>query len=241
MSAERKGRVSAVLAMVFGILAVGLTSRNVLLPYLARRQADKALQAPLFRALERHEPDTYRIVRATMIQGIKDKRPMDEVAAATRPLIGQAAEKYLQTADDQALLDVVKATVDEIEQAARKDPAVGYGIMYPGAAPSYVIGEYVDQKTLESEVAATARLIETGAEHRASPQDDEHAAKVLRGIASELQKTYGDDVQLLDRGWRPDVDKKRVCEIRVAMYRAIFALPQKDAAQVLRFILSDRG
>jgi len=226
---------------VFGLAAAGFAGRQLLFPYLARAQADKALQAPLFRALEQHEPATYQIVRATMIEGIEAHRPMSEVAAATRPIIGQAAQKYLAKADDQALVDVVRATVDEIEQAARKDPAVAYGIMYPGAAPRYVIGEFVDEKTLEAEVAATARLIETGARNAASPQDDAAAAKTLREIAGELEKTYGEDVKLLDGGWRPGVDKKKVCEVRVAMYRAILALPPRDAAQVLRLILSDRA
>lgn len=240
MSPEVKGRVSALLAMVFGILGVGLTGRHFLVPYVARAQADKALQAPLFRALERHEPATYQIVRATMIEGIKSRRPMNEIAAATRPIIGQAAQKYLMTANDQALVDVVRATVDEIEQAARKDPAVGYGIMVPGAAPQqYVIGEYVEQKTLEAEVAATARLIESGARHAASPQDDERAAQLLRAIAAGVEQTYGDDVRLLDGGWRPGVNKKKACEVRVAMYRAILALPAHDAAQVLRLLLRD--
>jgi len=237
---HQKSSGRAALGAIFGFAlltaAIGFQAQRLAKPYLARQQADQALQGPLFRALQQYEPGTYQTIRFTLIEGIKSGKKPEEVGPVMHVLMSRVAEKYVLKASDRALCDYMRVTMDEIEEASRKDPGAGYAIMFPSSG-EYALGDYVSKATLDRDRDLLAQVITTGAQNQATPLDESAARKMLTKLQKQLRARFGDDVEVLTHGWRPDVDKKKFCEVSVAMYRSVLELPTNEAAQVLRLVL----
>jgi hypothetical protein len=71
------------------------------------------------------------------------------------------------------------------------------------------------------------------------PPVDERAANAdLQRIAKSLAVTYGNDLQLLDKESEWMDNSRKVCDMLLAEYQQIAALPKKRAANVVRYLVA---
>lgn len=51
-----------------------------------------------------------------------------------------------------------------------------------------------------------------------------------------FQKKYGDDLMVLQKAEAPEVDHKKVCDVTIALYSELLALPPEKAGLVLKYL-----
>jgi hypothetical protein len=115
-----------------------------------------------------------------------------------------------------------------------KDPNLAFAFFFP--EPGSPLPKASDRATSRL-MDALAGLIRSGAERNVSRRvDAEYAKGLLRDAVGPLLSTHAVGLRGLAAPRAPGVDRPQVVRAAIALYRAILALPARDAAVVLRFM-----
>jgi hypothetical protein len=220
------------------VMVVGtpLVHRFLVNPY----RLDRVLATtPAYRALKEHEPQTYEKIRGEMLAAMRAGESPVATSARMRAVIATLLPKYLQTADDAALVEYMRVNMDELEEIARHDHATAYAFLVPDPAKPVNVMEHVSADLKRRDSEALARLVATGAKRRTPRPPNGRAEPVLGEVVEQVRGQIGDDFDALQRMGQPDADPQKIVRATLILYRAILARPTGDAAEVLRFLLRE--
>jgi len=207
------------------------------LPMLIDKQADRELlKTPAYRQIAKWEPEAYAEMKRQMIASMQRSDPPAVAQGHVRKIVESLAKKYMKTADDTALIDYIKVTADEIRQVADKDSNVAYDMLF-NSNSSIDITKYIDHATQQHDMDALAEVIRSGVAKEGSPQDDQRAMQLLRGVVSSMHRDYGDDANLAFSP-KQTSDKARAVQMALEFYNRVLSLRSDQSAKILRLLFS---
>lgn len=219
------------------IAAGGFAAFRFGLPMLADKQADRELlKTPAYRQIAKWEPEAYAEMKRQMIESIRRSDPPAVAQGHVRKIVEGLAKKYMKTADDMALIDYIKVTADEIRQVADKDKNVAFDMLFNSNA-NIDITKYIDHATLQHDMDALAEVIRSGVAKEGSPQDDQRALQLLRGVIKSMQNDYGEQANL---AFSPTTssDKGQSVDMALEFYKRVLTLRSDQSAKILRLLFS---
>ncbi|MBR1092483.1 DUF4339 domain-containing protein [Bradyrhizobium manausense] len=203
---------------------------------LTRDGWDKALQksAQLYQVLKAKYPATYDEVLDIFVNGASRGLSQAEVVGQTRTKIGDLTRKLLPLADDAVLIDFGRLVLDQYTAIQAQDKAACY--KYASGQPDQNVIKMIPAPLAEREVDLNARIIRSTQVRADSVNNDRSWEKIRAGLS---RKGYaGRDLEMLTGETIGEADYARYCDLAVALYQEITALPSKEAAAVLREFLS---
>lgn len=248
------GGLRAVLIAVV-VIGAAIGSQAVIRPMLIERRAEKELMSvAAFQQIARWEPATYKKMKEVTVEAIRRGESAAQIQGAVRTVLSGVVKQYIPVASDEALIEYMRVTIDEIEQINAKDPEACYAMLFNNRV-KIDITQYIDEALQNRDRAALTEIIRTGVRKDAGYQNDRNAEFVLRQVMDQFITDFGDDGRLpftMGRRQAPPgtdmveamriatapVDKRKTCEMTVAFYRRVLDLRADRAAQVLRMMLS---
>lgn len=201
-----------------------------------REDWDKALQksARVYPALKERYPATYDEILNVFVQGASRGVQQAEVTAQTRAKIGDLTRKLLPFADDALLVDFGRLVLDQYSAIQAQDKAACY--RYAAGQPDQNISKIIPAPLAEREAELYVQIIRS-TQTRAGPGNNDRAWEKIRA-GLNLRGYPAKDLELLDGRSIGAADYARYCDLAIGLYREITNLPSKEAAAVLRELLS---
>jgi hypothetical protein len=227
---------------IFAIIAAvgGFAVFKFGLPWFIEKQADQELlKTPAYRQIAKWEPEAYGEMKRQMIASMQRGDSPAVAQGHVRKIVEGLAKKYMKTADDMALIDYIKVTADEIRQVADKDSNLAFDMLF-NSNTNIDITKYIDKATLQHDQDALAEVIRSGVAKEASPQDDQRATQLLRGVITTMRNDYGDQANLAFAP-KQSSDKARSVQMALEFYNRVLSLRSDQSAKVLRLIFSKAG
>ena len=227
---------------IFAIVVAigGFAAYKFGLPMFIDKQADQELlKTPAYRQIAKWEPEAYAEMKRQMIASMQRGDSTAVAQGHVRKIVEGLAKKYMKTADDMALIDYIKVTADEIRQVADKDSNVAFDMLFNSNA-SIDITKYIDKATLQHDQDALAEVIRSGVAKEASPQDDQRAMQLLRGVIKTMHNDYGDQANLAFTPAQSG-DRARSVQMALEFYKRVLNLRSDQSAKVLRLLFAKAG
>jgi hypothetical protein len=166
----RERRTAYIVVFISSFAIFDSTFRVFLLPHIQvwqyEEKVDQQLQEiPAYQAIQESDPRSYDRIREIVHDGIRDGQGPDIVASRIRGVISELVVKYIPHASDDAVIDLARVMVREIEQLTRVSPNVCYQFLFPEQYGCLDLGKYIDTKTRQDDLAALATLIRTATYH----------------------------------------------------------------------------
>jgi hypothetical protein len=227
---------------IFAIIVAvgGFAAFKFGLPMFIDKQADQELlKTPAYRQIAKWEPEAYAEMKRQMIASMQRGDSPAVAQGHVRKIVEGLAKKYMKTADDMALIDYIKVTADEIRQVADKDSNLAFDMLFNSNA-NVDITKYIDKATQQHDMDALAEVIRSGVAKEASPQDDQRAMQLLRGVITTMRKDYGDQANLAFAPMQSS-DKARSVQMALEFYNRVLSLRSDQSAKVLRLLFAKAG
>ena len=239
MIKKQSGSGLQVFLWIFAIIVAigGFAAFRFGLPWFLDKQADnELLKTPAYRQIAKWEPEAYAEMKRQMMASIQRSDPPEVAQGHVRKIVEGLAKKYMKTADDMALIDYIKVTADEVRQVADKDPNVAFDMLFTSNA-NVDMTKYIDKATQQHDMEALAEVIRSGVAKEASPQDDQRAMQLLRGIVKSMHDDYGDQANL---AFSPTQSSNKAQSVQMALefYKRVLTLRSDQSAKILRLLFS---
>jgi hypothetical protein len=198
------------------------------------------LQVPTFAAIKRAEPETYAKILAAMMDAVKLGKSQTELNAVTLPFVADVTKKYLPVASEDAVIEMTKVLVAEMDAIGSKDPVACYQFINPRPGdPSVSVADYISGELKNRDIAASAAVIETGSVRpQRVPAEAEVSGLMNRAVLSLSRKYDAEDIATLSDLNSPTVNRRKVCGIASGLYREVLMLPVPDQARLLRYMFA---
>lgn len=242
MIIEKRSSVSPlrIIGGVFGFLGGLLAWQLGVRPMLIEYQADKALsQTAAFEQIKRWDPEAYAQMKRAAVSSMRRGESPARLQGGVRAVVAGVVKKYIPHASDEALLDYLRITMEEVAQVNAKDPDAAYAMLF-GNDMNFDMTKYVDEKTQQRDVAALAEIIRTGVAKEAGYQNNERATRLLQNLVQQFRSDVGADAELLALAVQGGGgDKRRTVDMTIELYRRVLAMRTDQAAQVFRLMLAN--
>src|ERR1051326_6642442 len=192
----------------------------------------KLLEVPAFHAIRDRDPDTYRVIRADIVNSMR-AGDQSAVEARIRGQAEQLTKRYIARATDSAVRRYLAVTVAEIDQVCKRDPAIGKSFLFPKPGEFVNIRQYLDDATQREDMAAVTDVIQTGAYSPASPIDPESADVLLDTVMRQIAASR-EDFELLANLSAPHINAAKLCGTVEHVFRRVLALPEHRSAMLVR-------
>jgi hypothetical protein len=198
------------------------------------------LKVPTFAAIKRAEPETYAKILAAMMDAVKRGKSQTELNAVTLPFVANVTKKYLPVASGDAVIEMTKVLVAEMDAIASKDPVACYHFINPRPSdPSVSVADYISGELKNRDLAASAAVIETGSiRPQRVPAEAEVSGLMDRAVLGLSRKYNAEDIATLSDLNSPKVNRQKVCGIASGLYREVLMLPVPDQARLLRYMFA---
>ena len=194
---------------------------------------------PAFAAIKEHEPATYQTMKSELVTAMQDGADKDAIALRVHNLTASLAQKYIPRCSDQALIRYMRVTMDEVDQLSKRNPELAFAMLFPEPGKFVDIRSSLDEATQKEDLAALAGVISTGAGQPVRKSSDSRANDLIRQVFQELASEDGAGAaKVIANPHAPGVDKRQVCTLISHLYGKVLALPEDDAALVLRTMLA---
>jgi hypothetical protein len=236
---RRTGRVAgALIAVVAFTVLEAVGQKMIVEPYRERAMSkqvhEELLSLAPFRAIQEADPATYSDIEKDIEKAVREKKPVPAIVTSVRGKIEAVVMPYVARADDASVVEFFAATVDMAAEVQEKDPNLAFAFFFP--EPGSPLPKASDKATSRL-MDALAGLIRSGADRATDRRvNTEYATSLLRDTVTPLLSTQGPGLRALAAPRAPGVDRPKAVRAAIALYRAILALPARDAATVLRFM-----
>ena len=192
----------------------------------------------VYQVAKRHEPEVYERLLDRYRASRDGRITAAQFANFANAEISAAATRRLGRAAPGAQLALMRDMTANLKVLRARNDDACFRYLYPeiagGADVAGVITPQAQARTLE----LAAEVIRTSAETPASPASAEEAANELAPIVDAVYAQFGADTQLMSHVRDPGIDRLKVCDIALALYERILALPPADASQVFSAVAS---
>lgn len=242
---RKLGKVAGAALLILPLMAGNLYYYRVVVPQqqqtLRAAMAGQALATkPVWRTVRVQQPTLYLQasdeLQRSLKAGVAEQQAFDQL----RPLAADLLNRRVNSATDADLIRYMTVSLQEMTLLRQKDPDLCFRFLFPQIHGGINLGEHLPRKVVDEEMQAMDTLLvnSLGPERTA---DTQNGRSHLQTVVHKLYDTWGSDLQNLNSPAEPGVNEGQLCDMTVDLYRSVLALPDKDAASVLRIILSGTG
>jgi len=194
------------------------------------------LEIPVYRTIQRYDPETYTKIVEAMRTSIKRGDSRSKFITLTRIQISKLMVRYLPYASDDAIIEFTKAIIAEMNHLGIKSGNLCYAYLFPQESNPIDISRYLSKELQQARLISLDKVIETGATNPQILPPEDQVLPDLDKVIDELFKKYGNDVSLLEHLESPHIDKAKVCTLSSALYEETLKLPRKEGVNLLRYL-----
>jgi len=206
----------------------------------AERAETELLKIPLYAAIRDADRDTYNKMLNAYVEAATLGKTESELIGTTRRYVAELAHKYLPVASDDAVIEMVRVMVLEMNQIGAKNADACFNFLFPRpGVPPVIISQYVSVELQNRDLAATTAVIESGARKPQRVPTEKEIEPKMNLVINALRRKFS-SAQLAAFA-DPDSSTSPhpvVCGVTQAFYEEILALSSPDNARLLRFLFS---
>lgn len=217
-------------------LAVG---RELVEPRLHAQQAEaQLLELQIYQVLKQHEPDSYARILAAFKEGIANKRPVEEIWAVTRPVVGEVTSKRLPHASDAALIKFAGHIVSSVAALHASGGTACFSYINPAPGEALDFSTLLGKEAAQRELDLVAEVVTSAAGQNRSPVPEADGTADVEAVIENLLKKYSqEDLASLQNPNSPNLDKRKFCQITADLYREAMSLPEPRNARLVRYLM----
>lgn len=236
----KERRVAYVVVVVVVMWGINSLSKRFVLPQVFDWQAEREIRRiPVYHEIADNDPETYRKIRTTVLQGLRNGERQEVVASRVSTILANSLPRYIGRASDESVIAFADLMVRETDHLGRTDPDACYHFLFPHqyGAPD-LLGKYLGEKDQKDSLDVMGRIFHS-AMHAPQPLPEASQSEaLLDSVTSGLYKDFGPDLLVLQKIPADTAGRKKVCLITTALYKRVLNLPKKESGMLLRYMLS---
>lgn len=204
-------------------------------------QAEKSLaEAPGYRVLKTQEPALWQLLEQELAHKLHQGETLPVALGELRGMLADVVNRRLTRAGDASVIGYVAISVKEMQALQRQDPQRCFRFLFPQISGEVNLAERLSPQLNQQDADAMERLLldSTGAERAV---DMTQARDTLQQLVANLYVKWGDKLKQLSMPADAAPDRAAMCAMSIDLYRAILALPDKQAANLLRKMMAPSG
>lgn len=207
---------------------------------LAAEVSTQLSLAPGYRLLKIQEPALWQLLNRELLHKRLEGMPADQALGDMRGWLMDLINQRLTRATDEAILNYVRVSVQEMQALQQQEPQRCFRFLYPQVNGGINLQQVLSPELNQRDAQALEALLQqsTGNEQ---PLDHAAAQRDLQSVVEKLYGKWGDRLQQLNMPADTAVDRGAMCAMSIDLYHGILALPDKQAANLLRKMVSLTG
>ena len=229
------------IAVVLGMVAAGWIYRDK--APNTEQQLDTALSSmPVWQVIKEQEPEFRKKVQDEMLALQKAGKNEQQIIDTLQPKILHLQMARLQNAPDANVVEYMKINMEQTAAMQKVSDDSCYRFLYPevkgGVNPMRLLDKDLMQRRMQADVDMMRAAV--GPEkHTVTPQEIQQAETDVVPIIQKLTGKYGDDIELLQMPQKGKGKEKQSCDLVQDLWNNVLALPEPNAAGLIRYAVSD--
>lgn len=229
------------IAVVLGMVAAGWIYRDK--APNTEQQLDTALSSmPVWQVIKEQEPEFRKKVQDEMLALQKAGKNEQQIIDTVQPKILHLQMARLQNAPDANVVEYMKINMEQTAAMQKVSDDSCYRFLYPevkgGVNPMRLLDKDLMQRRMQADVDMM-RAAAGPDKHTVTPQEIQQAETDVVPIIQKLSGKYGDDIELLQMPQKGKDKEKQSCDLVQDLWNNVLALPEPNAAGLIRYAVSD--
>ena len=229
------------IAVVLGMVAAGWIYRDK--APNTEQQLDTALSSmPVWQVIKEQEPEFRKKVQDEMLALQKAGKNEQQIIDTVQPKILHLQMARLQNAPDANVVEYMKINMEQTAAMQKVSDDSCYRFLYPevkgGVNPMRLLDKDLMQRRMQADVDMM-RAAAGPDKHAVTPQEIQQAETDVVPIIQKLTGKYGDDIELLQMPQKGKGKEKQSCDLVQDLWNNVLALPEPNAAGLIRYAVSD--
>jgi len=229
------------IAVVLGMVAAGWIYRDK--APNTEQQLDTALSSmPVWQVIKEQEPEFRKKVQDEMLALQKAGKNEQQIIDTVQPKILHLQMARLQNAPDANVVEYMKINMEQTAAMQKVSDDSCYRFLYPevkgGVNPMRLLDKDLMQRRMQADVDMM-RAAAGPDKHTVTPQEIQQAETDVMPIIQKLTGKYGDDIELLQMPQKGKGKEKQSCDLVQDLWNNVLALPEPNAAGLIRYAVSD--
>ncbi|MCU6673819.1 topoisomerase II [Leclercia adecarboxylata] len=229
------------IAVVLGMVAAGWIYRDK--APNTEQQLDTALSSmPVWQVIKEQEPEFRKKVQDEMLALQKAGKNEQQIIDTVQPKILHLQMARLQKAPDANVVEYMKINMEQTAAMQKVSDDSCYRFLYPevkgGVNPMRLLDKDLMQRRMQADVDMM-RAAAGPDKHTVTPQEIQQAETDVVPIIQKLTGKYGDDIELLQMPQKGKGKEKQSCDLVQDLWNNVLALPEPNAAGLIRYAVSD--
>ncbi|WP_394372875.1 topoisomerase II [Leclercia adecarboxylata] len=207
------------------------------------QQLDTALSSmPVWQVIKEQEPEFRKKVQDEMLALQKAGKNEQQIIDTVQPKILHLQMARLQKAPDANVVEYMKINMEQTAAMQKVSDDSCYRFLYPevkgGVNPMRLLDKDLMQRRMQADVDMM-RAAAGPDKHTVTPQEIQQAETDVVPIIQKLTGKYGDDIELLQMPQKGKGKEKQSCDLVQDLWNNVLALPEPNAAGLIRYAVSD--
>ncbi len=229
------------IAVVLGMVAAGWIYRDK--APNTEQQLDTALSSmPVWQVIKEQEPEFRKKVQDEMLALQKAGKNEQQIIDTVQPKILHLQMARLQNAPDANVVEYMKINMEQTAAMQKVSDDSCYRFLYPevkgGVNPMRLLDKDLMQRRMQADVDMM-RAAAGPDKHTVTSQEIQQAETDVVPIIQKLTGKYGDDIELLQMPQKGKGKEKQSCDLVQDLWNNVLALPEPNAAGLIRYAVSD--
>ncbi len=192
---------------------------------------------PVYGTIKQQDPQLYQRLNEALLAQVAAGVPLPQAIGQLRGMLVKLLNQRIGRASDDAINHYMMLSVKEMQSLRAIDPLLCFKFLFPQVDGGVNIAAVLPAELQQDDLVQTDALLKasTGPEHAV---DLAGARTSLQGIVLRLYHQWGRDLQWLNVPADANIDRGKVCDMTIDLYREVLMLPPAQAANVLRMMLS---
>ncbi|MCW2481082.1 hypothetical protein [Candidatus Symbiopectobacterium sp. NZEC135] len=241
------GKTTGVVIFVAVIIGWNVIDTAYLMPNKSRslelQYAEASMaKLPIFQTIKQYAPDTYQTLKEKVVDAKAEGKDLQQAIDLVQADSSAFLLSRLYSAPDDKVITTLKVMLEQGENIQQQSDEACFKFFFPfvsgGVNPLTLNSTELIQRRMraDSELVAASYTSPRAAD---KPREDAAAAQAIQPVIQRLYGQYGADLQMIADPAAKQVDRKKVCDITLQLYRHILALPPQQAAAVIRSVLTN--
>ena len=192
---------------------------------------------PAYQTLRQYDPTFYDGLISTYKQLVGQDLTDKQINDALRAKQAELMEQLLPGVSDEAIIAYARLIVDQLDELRLDQTEPCLTLLIPQSSPDNTSPIY-SEITKGRELDTLDIVLRTYDADRQLPTEKD-VWPDLGPIFEELFDEFGaDNVAAMENSFDPSVDRGLVCNVTRALYSGILKLPERNAANAMRWLLS---
>ncbi|WP_396426651.1 topoisomerase II [Leclercia adecarboxylata] len=207
------------------------------------QQLDTALSSmPVWQVIKEQEPEFRKKVQDEMLALQKAGKNEQQIIDTVQPKILHLQMARLQNAPDANVVEYMKINMEQTAAMQKVSDDNCYRFLYPevkgGVNPMRLLDKDLMQRRMQADVDMMRAAVGPD-KHTVTPQEIQQAETDVVPIIQKLTGKYGDDIELLQMPQKGKGKEKQSCDLVQDLWNNVLALPEPNAAGLIRYAVSD--